>query len=105
MTLYFRKILELGSGIGLLGITIVKLLQPQKYLFSDKSLDVLNILSKNCEINLETNVMKEVIENHQLLWGAIDPNDAIKLAPSIVLGAGKFKMHIFASSYVNRKCD
>lgn len=93
-----RKILELGSGIGLLGIAITKLCQPKKYLFSDKSLDVLDVLTKNIEINLEENIAKDITEKHQLLWGILGPEDAKSFAIDILLGAGL--LYVIASLFI-----
>ena len=48
----FKKILELGSGAGLLGLGILQLLPNiQSYTFTDISPQVLNILNANVNIN------------------------------------------------------
>ncbi|KAL0842229.1 hypothetical protein ABMA28_014387 [Loxostege sticticalis] len=46
-----KKVLELGSGVGLAGITIAKFCQPQHITLSDCHNDVLNALEENVAIN------------------------------------------------------
>lgn len=48
---YFRNVLELGSGIGLMGLVIQKISQPHHYIFSDCHQDVLNLLQENVNLN------------------------------------------------------
>lgn len=80
--------MELGSGVGLLGIAVLKLCQPQKYLFTDKSCDVLERLSKNIAINFQESSIRDKVETHQLLWGKMKSDDAKWLEADFVLGAG-----------------
>ena len=50
----FKKIVELGSGVGLLGLGILQLLPNiQSYTFTDFSPQVLDILNANVNINLK----------------------------------------------------
>ncbi|KAG2455769.1 CP062 protein, partial [Polypterus senegalus] len=46
-----RSILELGSGVGLTGITVCKMCRPHKYIFSDCHPNVLRQLQKNLSLN------------------------------------------------------
>lgn len=62
--------------------------QPEKYIFSDRSLDVLNVLTKNIEINLEESVAREITEICPLQWGTLIDEDAKRFAIDILLGAG-----------------
>ncbi|KAG8193464.1 hypothetical protein JTE90_023716 [Oedothorax gibbosus] len=81
-----KSILELGSGIGLLGITVLKFCSPSKYMFSDKSWAVLNKLAANIKINFE-NADNLPIEQHQLVWTTMNDEDAQRLLPDVILGA------------------
>uniref|UniRef100_A0A8C4S8Y3 Eukaryotic elongation factor 2 lysine methyltransferase n=1 Tax=Erpetoichthys calabaricus TaxID=27687 RepID=A0A8C4S8Y3_ERPCA len=46
-----RSILELGSGMGLTGITVCKMCRPHKYIFSDCHPNVLRQLQRNLSLN------------------------------------------------------
>lgn len=50
-----KRILELGSGIGLTGLTVINTCFPKQYTFSDCHSAVLNLLCKNLATNLSTN--------------------------------------------------
>jgi len=47
-----RSVVELGSGLGLTGITCCMLCHPQSYTFTDCHSDVLSLLAKNVQHNL-----------------------------------------------------
>lgn len=46
-----RAVLELGSGIGLAGLTVCKTCNPKRFIFSDYHHHVLKQLSKNIQLN------------------------------------------------------
>ncbi|XP_019852147.1 PREDICTED: protein-lysine N-methyltransferase EEF2KMT-like isoform X3 [Amphimedon queenslandica] len=46
-----KHILELGSGIGFLGLSVLKLTSPLSYTFTDCNVDVLKLLKNNVDIN------------------------------------------------------
>jgi len=52
---YFRnkKILELGCGLGLLGLTVIQLTQPSSYVFTDYNASVLRMLCDNIASTFE----------------------------------------------------
>ena len=52
MLLTFRNVLELGSGLGLTGISIVKQCHCNSFTFTDCHNQVLYLLAKNIELNL-----------------------------------------------------
>lgn len=79
-------VLELGSGIGLLGIVVLKFCNPLKYIFSDKSPEVLKLLSSNIQINIQ-NLNNSAIEQLQLFWSDITEKEANSLFPDVILGA------------------
>ncbi|CAL1281558.1 unnamed protein product [Larinioides sclopetarius] len=80
-----KTILELGSGIGLLGIIILKFCNPKKYIFSDKSEEVLKLLSSNIKINFKNHV-NTFVEQRQLMWADISDEEAEVISPDVILG-------------------
>ena len=52
MLLTFRNVLELGSGLGLTGISIAKQCHCNSFTFTDCHTQVLYLLAKNIELNL-----------------------------------------------------
>ena len=48
-----KKILELGSGVGLTGIAVIKTCQPNSYIFTDHHPLVLKTLATNININID----------------------------------------------------
>ncbi|XP_054718367.1 protein-lysine N-methyltransferase EEF2KMT-like [Uloborus diversus] len=82
-----KKVLELGSGIGLLGISILKLCHPCAYTFSDKSWEVLNVLASNIAINYDEIASDTIIQKMQLVWSTISKEDSTSLSPDIIIGA------------------
>ncbi len=47
-----RSILEIGCGLGLTGLAVIKNCEPKDYCFTDNHDDVLRHLIRNIEINL-----------------------------------------------------
>ena len=47
-----KKVLELGSGLGLTGLTVVKNCKPSSFTFTDVHDSVLKVLVENVNINL-----------------------------------------------------
>ncbi|GIX85183.1 protein-lysine N-methyltransferase EEF2KMT [Caerostris extrusa] len=86
-TLEKKTVLELGSGIGLLGIIVLKYSKPEKYIFTDKSWEVLKLLSSNIKINI-SNSENSAIQQKQLMWADINDKEAATLSPDIILGTG-----------------
>lgn len=82
--------MELGSGIGLLGIVVLKFCNPQKYIFSDKSEEVLKLLSTNIKINFKSH--DALIEKQQLMWADINNEEANALSPDVILGTGTYSL-------------
>ncbi len=48
---HYRKIVELGCGLGLTGLIICKTCTPTKYVFTDNNHQVIRTLQENLEIN------------------------------------------------------
>jgi len=47
-----KRILELGAGLGLLGLGVIKQCNPESYIFSDRHPGVLDALARNLDINI-----------------------------------------------------
>ncbi|XP_076180893.1 protein-lysine N-methyltransferase EEF2KMT isoform X3 [Ptiloglossa arizonensis] len=57
-----KVILELGCGVGLTGLCIIKKCSPKQYIFSDCHQTVLDMVSKNIKLNLLQNIEKVQIK-------------------------------------------
>lgn len=77
-----RRVLELGSGVGLLGLTVLGACGPAFFVFTDKSHEVLSILSRNLALNDATSTTTE-----RLVWADAKQEDAERLRPDVLLGA------------------
>lgn len=61
-----RKVLELGSGVGLLGLTCLKLLNCKEFIFTDSHDLVLEQINKNILLNTPENHLKAHV--YELNW-------------------------------------
>ncbi|XP_033630615.1 protein-lysine N-methyltransferase EEF2KMT-like isoform X2 [Asterias rubens] len=99
-----RTILELGSGMGLTGLTICKTCQPNGYIFSDCHDSVLKGLKENIAINVpgdpeQGSVAPEIdtedtkgdripdISVECIDWKAFEKNDLQRLNAGVILAA------------------
>ncbi|XP_078096099.1 protein-lysine N-methyltransferase EEF2KMT isoform X7 [Mustelus asterias] len=101
-----RSILELGSGIGLVGITICKTCTPKQYIFSDCHPNVLqqlrtNILSngllldsdtwnaKDCEVEVKNKYVSEENQGPEITVIGLDwsevTQEQVELQPDIII--------------------
>ncbi|XP_047469800.1 protein-lysine N-methyltransferase EEF2KMT-like isoform X1 [Penaeus chinensis] len=55
-----KKVLELGSGLGLMGLAVIKICEPASYIFTDLPTTVLTTLAENVKINLESDTTYEI---------------------------------------------
>ncbi|XP_042876996.1 protein-lysine N-methyltransferase EEF2KMT-like [Penaeus japonicus] len=55
-----KNVLELGSGLGLMGLAVIKLCKPASYTFTDLPTTVLKTLAENVKINLENGPDEEI---------------------------------------------
>ena len=54
---FFRNVLELGSGSGLVGMPVVRVCHPATLTLSDRIENVLQLLRENVKLNLSKSVI------------------------------------------------
>lgn len=57
-----KVILELGSGVGLLGLSVIRTCSPKQYIFTDGHVKVLSLLCRNVITNLTSDLNMEDVE-------------------------------------------
>lgn len=57
----FRHVLELGSGAGLVGLSICSMTRPSSYCFTDYHPHVLSLLSHNVHLNFPGIAMSIIV--------------------------------------------
>ena len=62
--LWCRKILELGSGLGLTGLVICQHCEPQRFIFSDCHPNVMTLLSENIHRNVGCDTSQANVVTH-----------------------------------------
>lgn len=110
------KILELGSGVGLCGIAVSKLCNPQEFICSDCHPAVMNALIQNIKINhgIESSGSDTArplsLPIDRIMWSGklqetnmkiahlpwediIEERLASKFAPDLVIASGELQFH------------
>jgi predicted nicotinamide N-methyase len=83
-----KRVIELGSGLGLVGISVLRALEPECFLFTDCNLSVLDILQKNIELNANEKAFKCLQYSvEQLDWQHCKENHIFQQDYDIVLAA------------------
>ncbi|XP_063983682.1 protein-lysine N-methyltransferase EEF2KMT-like [Diachasmimorpha longicaudata] len=80
-----KKILELGSGVGLTGLTILSLCSPRKFIFSDCHPRVLTLLRSNVDCH-----SRKIDHPHEIIdlpWENIDEQLSNSLDLDLVIAA------------------
>lgn len=84
--------IELGCGLGLLGLNCLKICKPKKYIFTDSHQKVLNQLKSNISYNYKSNEQEtqNLIEIERLDWTDLDNCEFLKENDiDIILASGK----------------
>ncbi|XP_029015026.1 protein-lysine N-methyltransferase EEF2KMT isoform X2 [Betta splendens] len=82
-----RTVLELGSGVGLTGITICRSSRPKKFVFSDCHSTVLQKLRDNLELNGLTRQRSPAISVEELDWRTVTDEHIKHLDADVVIAA------------------
>ncbi|CAJ1075598.1 protein-lysine N-methyltransferase EEF2KMT [Xyrichtys novacula] len=82
-----RTVLELGSGVGLTGITICRSCSPSRFIFSDCHPSVLQKLRKNVELNGLMEQTAPVVSVEELDWMAVTEEEIKQLRADVVIAA------------------
>ncbi|XP_074552148.1 protein-lysine N-methyltransferase EEF2KMT isoform X2 [Halichoeres trimaculatus] len=82
-----RTILELGSGVGLTGITICRSCSPNRFVFSDCHPSVLQKLQNNVELNSLTKRETPEVSVEELDWRAVTQEKIEQIGADVVIAA------------------
>uniref|UniRef100_H3CRR6 Eukaryotic elongation factor 2 lysine methyltransferase n=2 Tax=Tetraodon nigroviridis TaxID=99883 RepID=H3CRR6_TETNG len=82
-----RTVLELGSGVGLTGITICRSCRPSRYIFSDCHSGVLQRLRSNVKLNGLMEETPPLVSMEELDWTAVTEEQIKQMEADVVLAA------------------
>lgn len=85
---FCRTVLELGSGVGLTGITICRSSSPKKFIFSDCHPTVLQKLRDNIQLNGLSERMCPAVSVEELDWTTVTEEQIKQIEADIVIAAG-----------------
>lgn len=83
-----KNCLELGCGLGLVGLVAIQAAKPGSFTFSDHHPKVLELLRYNVEASLGENFVQNSVPTKiiELDWNDFDPS-ALPILPNLVLGS------------------
>nr|XP_020502929.1 protein-lysine N-methyltransferase EEF2KMT [Labrus bergylta] len=82
-----RTVLELGSGVGLTGITVCRSCGPNRFVFSDCHPSVLQKLQNNVELNGLTERTAPAVSVEELDWTAVTEETIQRIGADTVIAA------------------
>ncbi|KAM9392282.1 protein-lysine N-methyltransferase EEF2KMT isoform 2-T2 [Pholidichthys leucotaenia] len=82
-----RTVLELGSGVGLTGITICRCCSPNKFVFSDCHATVLQKLRENVQLNGLSEQTSSTVRVEELDWTAATEEKLGQIGADVVIAA------------------
>uniref|UniRef100_UPI0037E74668 protein-lysine N-methyltransferase EEF2KMT isoform X2 n=1 Tax=Semicossyphus pulcher TaxID=241346 RepID=UPI0037E74668 len=82
-----RTVLELGSGVGLTGITICRSCSPHRYVFSDCHPRVLQKLQNNVELNGLMEQTTPAVSVEELDWTVVTEEQIQQIRPDTIIAA------------------
>lgn len=83
-----RTVLELGSGLGLTGVTICRSCRPSRYVFTDCHPNVLQRLKANVRLNGLTDGTTPGVSVEELDWTEATEERLQKINADVVIAAG-----------------
>lgn len=83
-----RTVLELGSGVGLTGITICRSCSPNRFVFSDCHSRVLQKLKDNVHVNGLTEQGSPAVSVEELDWTTPSEEQLRAIGADTVIAAG-----------------
>lgn len=84
-----RTVLELGSGVGLTGITICRSCSPSRFIFSDCHPNVLQRLRNNVRLNGLTEQTAPPVSVEEMDWTAATEEHLKQIGADTVVAAGR----------------
>ncbi|XP_063759740.1 protein-lysine N-methyltransferase EEF2KMT isoform X2 [Eleginops maclovinus] len=96
-----RTVLELGSGVGLTGITICRSCSPKRYVFSDCHPRVLQTLQDNVQLNSVTQRAPPHVTVQELDWSTATEEQIALIGADTVIAADVVYDPEVAESLVN----
>uniref|UniRef100_A0A665T1H7 Protein-lysine N-methyltransferase EEF2KMT-like n=1 Tax=Echeneis naucrates TaxID=173247 RepID=A0A665T1H7_ECHNA len=82
-----RTVLELGSGVGLTGVTVCRSCGPQRFVFSDGHSSVLQKLRANVQLNGLSEQTAPVVTVEELDWTAATEEQLERIGADTVIAA------------------
>ncbi|KAM8723392.1 protein-lysine N-methyltransferase EEF2KMT isoform 1-T1 [Acanthopagrus schlegelii] len=79
-----RTVLELGSGVGLTGVTICRSCSPNRFVFSDCHSSVLHKLRSNVQLN---GLTEPTVSVEEMDWTAATEERIKRIGPDVVIAA------------------
>lgn len=83
-----RTVLELGSGLGLTGITVCRSCSPRRYIFSDCHPGVLQRLRDNVKLNGLMGETRPVVSVEEMDWAAATEEQIKQTDADVIIAAG-----------------
>lgn len=83
-----RTVLELGSGLGLTGITVCRYCRPSRYIFSDCHPGVLQRLRTNIKLNGLMEETPSLVSVEELDWTAVTEEQIKQMEADVIIAAG-----------------
>ncbi|MEM5709755.1 hypothetical protein, partial [Elizabethkingia meningoseptica] len=84
-----RTVLELGSGVGLTGITVCRSCSPSRFVFSDCHPSVLQKLRANVQLNGLSEQTTPAVRVEELDWTEVTEEQLKRIGADTIIAAGQ----------------